>query len=329
MANMLETPVKKLDISVDNLTSVVKSTNTKISSNLKKTSELLRMRDEYEDEIYEEELSLLQTEPQEPIVEPSQITEDNFGEGAVSGYERALQDVSSSQEQKEKQQERKQDLIDGITGSVIATGTIASLPRYNTLPGQKYGAPRDDDKDGRPDRKHAGQDFDISGDEVFYSRIGGRVKSIKYDPTPYGYGKYVDIENDELGVVERIAEGRTVLVKQGQVLKPGDPVVKGETYTGVIHYEIRTDGGGYGYEGTVDPIPFLNKYTVTADKKSKQEISAITAKPQNSQVAMAIQPVIMNQGGGIIPVGGGGAMSSGVNNKGSVQKQAEIMSGIA
>ena len=63
-------------------------------------------------------------------------------------------------------------------------------------------------------------------------------------------------------MVERIAEGANVLVSRGQTIKPGQAVVQGEGGTGVIHYEIRTDGGGYGFNGTVNPLNFLSSAKV-------------------------------------------------------------------
>jgi len=60
-----------------------------------------------------------------------------------------------------------------------------------------------------------------------------------------------------MGVYERIAEAQKVLVKPGQVVQPGQPVVQGESGTGVIHYEIRKKPQG-GFENSMDPIAFLN-----------------------------------------------------------------------
>ena len=57
----------------------------------------------------------------------------------------------------------------------------------STISGQNYGASRDGG------RKHAGQDFDIKGNEKFSSRIGGVVKNIGSNPG--GYGNYIDIYN--------------------------------------------------------------------------------------------------------------------------------------
>lgn len=136
---------------------------------------------------------------------------------------------------------------------------LPKLPPTDTLRGgvQRYGASRDGG------RRHAGTDFDISGNEKFYSRIGGVVTKIDYEPG--GYGNYVDIYNDQLKVYERIAEAKSVLVKRGQSIRPGQPVVQGESSTGVIHYEIRKNAG-YGFQGTIDPLQFLAnaKPTVSA-----------------------------------------------------------------
>jgi murein DD-endopeptidase MepM/ murein hydrolase activator NlpD len=93
---------------------------------------------------------------------------------------------------------------------------LPKLPDTGTAHGQNYGANREGG------RKHAGVDFDIRGNQKFFSRIGGTVTKVGYDPN--GYGNYVDIYNDQLKVTERIAEGKTVLVKQGQKVSPGTPV---------------------------------------------------------------------------------------------------------
>ena len=178
----------------------------------------------------------------------------------------------------------------GTTGTTGTTGVTPltrvgrgqygfgyNLPPTNTMSGQDYGDGRDDNRDGQIDRRHAGQDFDISGaDEVFASQIGGVVTYIGNDPG--GYGKYVDIVNKEKGVTERIAEGAEILpgIEIGATVTPGQPVVKGETNTGVIHYEIREGGNvdpskykpTFGFEGTKDPMTYLKDNASLENKVS-------------------------------------------------------------
>lgn len=136
--------------------------------------------------------------------------------------------------------------------SGISQASLPPLPPTDTLGGgvQRYGASRDGGS-----RKHAGVDFDISGNQQFYSRIGGVVTG-----TPFRYGAdgwAIDIYNQQMGVYERIAEAQKILVKPGQTVQPGQPVVQGESGTGVIHYEIRKKVEG-GFENSMDPIAFLN-----------------------------------------------------------------------
>ena len=135
-------------------------------------------------------------------------------------------------------------------GVVGMQSRLPPLPPTNTLPGkQHYGASRDGGS-----RQHAGVDFDISGNEKFYSRIGGQVVG-----APFRYGDdgwAIDIYNKNLNVFERIAEAAQVLVSPGQMISPGQAVVRGESNTGVIHYEIRRKIMG-GFENTLDPIAFL------------------------------------------------------------------------
>ena len=142
---------------------------------------------------------------------------------------------------------------------------LPALPPTNTIPGQQYG----DSRDGGA-RSHAGVDFDIRGNEKFYSRIGGKVIGIYFDKG--GYGHYVDIYNKALGVTERIAEGKQVLVRTGDIINPGQPVVQGESETGVIHYEIRKGKSGPegSFSGTVNPLEFLRHLN---DKQSQSSIA--------------------------------------------------------
>lgn len=139
----------------------------------------------------------------------------------------------------------------------LSQSRLPSLPPTNTYPGQFYGAPRDDNNDGVADRRHAGVDYDISGNDKFYSRIGGEVIRAGFRYGADGYG--VDIYNPRINMTERIAEGRQVLVRVGDTVVPGDAVVQGESNTGVIHYELRRGKAGPGgdYAGTVNPVKFL------------------------------------------------------------------------
>ena len=160
--------------------------------------------------------------------------------------------------------------------SVLSTGRLPALPDTGTMHGQAYGANR------RGGRKHAGVDFDIKGNEKFYSRIGGTVVQVGYDPS--GYGNYVDIYNEQLKVTERIAEGAKVLVQQGQKVSPGAAIVQGETNTGVIHYEIRKGQGGFGFSGTVNPLNFLA--SATSKKPIGTPTSTAAAPPKDKSAVM-------------------------------------------
>lgn len=142
---------------------------------------------------------------------------------------------------------------------------------YGSIGNRKY-------PDGSP-RQHAGTDFDISGNEIFYSRIGGVVTYIGNDPG--GYGNYVDIYNSKFNKTERIAEGRDVLVKMGETVAPGQPVARGETNTGVIHYEIRTGRKRtYGKQGSEDPVKFLRSLGQEVKEKYPDLASAMFDAPR-------------------------------------------------
>ena len=142
--------------------------------------------------------------------------------------------------------------------SVIDQSSLPALPPTGTggsslAAAQQYGASRDGGN-----RRHAGQDFDAPPNGTFYSRIGGEV--LYAANAGGGYGNVVDIYNEQLGVTERIAEGDRNLVSQGDMVQAGTPVQKGTNQTGVFHYEIRKGkaGASGSFEGTMDPIKFLN-----------------------------------------------------------------------
>ena len=147
----------------------------------------------------------------------------------------------------------------------ITTETQQTVRYQSTLPAQRYAAPRSGGA-----RRHAGQDLDIPNDNsaTAISFIGGVVTRVERFGNPPNYGNTIDIWNETLGVVERIAEFRTRSVSQvGAAVLPGQAVGRGEDGSGVFHYEIRTGGledagngmkrGGFGFDGTTDPVRFL------------------------------------------------------------------------
>jgi murein DD-endopeptidase MepM/ murein hydrolase activator NlpD len=143
----------------------------------------------------------------------------------------------------------------------------------NTIRGvQYYGANRSGGA-----RRHAGVDIDITGpDAKMISFIGGEVINISEQRNRegqlIGYGKYVDIQNRSLGVVERIAEAKNINVSIGQTVSKGQVVATGESKTGVIHYEIRKiedyQKNKFGYDFSTDPIEYLVSKGIVTIKPS-------------------------------------------------------------
>lgn len=145
------------------------------------------------------------------------------------------------------------------TGAALAGGAQAGINavRTGTLAAQEYGASRSGGA-----RRHAGQDLDYGAGDSAQSFVGGVVTRVGSDPG--GYGNFIDVYNRTLGVVERLAEMDNVIVKVGDQIQQGQAVGRGTRDTGVIHYEIRTDvngqgQGGFGYQGTVNPLQFLER----------------------------------------------------------------------
>ena len=157
-----------------------------------------------------------------------------------------------------RRREIEKTLFDGTTVNTIVNQVGNGLyDSYLTglIPGQKYGASRSGGL-----RRHAGTDFDIQDrGGTFESFIGGRVVRTGYDAG--GYYRWFDIQNDALGMIERIAELDNVYVKKGDIVQPGQIVGDSSTDTGVVHVEYRPIQGynqnPFGYSGTIDPIDYL------------------------------------------------------------------------
>lgn len=154
------------------------------------------------------------------------------------------------------EQIRKALTIQDIEGTELKRKYAAGgVYNYNLIPGQAYGASRDGGS-----RQHAGQDLDISGGEAVQTFGGGVVAGVYgQNVGDFGYGRYIDIWNDKLKVVERIAELSSYSVKKGDVLRPGQIVGSGETQTGVAHIEVRPMAKyaeKYGFSGTRNPLEF-------------------------------------------------------------------------
>lgn len=109
---------------------------------------------------------------------------------------------------------------------------------------------------------HAGIDISVgSGTPVLAVKAG--TVSVGYDPS--GYGNYIDV-NHGGGWVTRYAHLRRVIVSGGYVAQgqqiadsggnAGDPGA-GSSRGAHLHFELRNDGGGYGYSGTVNPLSYL------------------------------------------------------------------------
>lgn len=181
----------------------------------------------------------------------------------------------------------------GAGGEVPTTPEgLPALPPITIPERQAYRAPRPGG------RRHAGQDFDISGDEKFYSRLGGEV--IFAGNVGGAYGNIVEIYNKDLDKTESIAEANHIFpnIKVGMVIAPGTPVVWGERTVpvdgsvGVIHYEISSGRGGIGlgiHDKHENPLTFLNSQTYRDYIKTKVN-RPTSSKPTSSTPSISPLP---------------------------------------
>jgi murein DD-endopeptidase MepM/ murein hydrolase activator NlpD len=127
-----------------------------------------------------------------------------------------------------------------------------------------FGAPRPGN------RRHAGVDFGVDGDEKAVALVSG----VAYVGRASGYGNFIDIIGDN-GYVYRYAH-QQALVKTGQRVKAGEPISFSDG-SGIniggrhLHFEVRNraefDSKGnyipsFGWDGVVDPIEHLKKLSI-------------------------------------------------------------------
>jgi hypothetical protein len=195
---------------------------------------------------------------------------------------------------KTAEQIRKALTIQDVEGTELKKKYAAGgIYNYNLIPGQAYGASRDNGA-----RQHAGQDLDISGGEAVQTFGGGVVAGVYgQNVGDFGYGKYIDIWNDRLKVVERIAELGSYSVKKGDVLRPGQIIGSGETQTGVAHIEVRPMAKyaeKYGFAGTRNPLEFWKSVGAASDSGGNK--IKVTSEVTGS--ANGLPPDVAAAGGG-------------------------------
>jgi len=224
---------------------------------------------------------------------------DKYAVGGVYKYDN-LMDYYGSRG-KTGQQLKKAYMIQDIEGTELKRKFAAGgVYNYNLIPAQAYGASRDG---GR--RQHAGQDLDISGNEAVQTFGGGVVVGVYHQSG--GYGKYIDIWNDKLKVVERIAELSSFSVKKGDTLQPGQIVGRGETDTGVAHIEVRPMGSyaeKYGFSGTRNPLAFWKSVGAAVDAGGNK--IKLTSKVTGSADFIPSDIAAGETGGKSLLEGGGG-----------------------
>lgn len=171
---------------------------------------------------------------------------------------------------------------------------LPALPRTNTLAGQAYGAPR------KYPGGHTGQDFDISGNEKFYSRLGGEI--IFARNIGGAYGNVVEVYNKDLDKTEVIAEAQNIMpnITEGMNIAPGTAVVFGERTesvggsVGVVHYEIINGVGGISNRNnrTMNPLEYLGskEYTDYIRKKIHQKNQPPSPQPRPAAAKPSPQP---------------------------------------
>ena len=196
---------------------------------------------------------------------------DSFRDGFGTRSDKYSTSIRQAQERRRNVPPSEQ--APGYSKVIPLQSKLPALPPTGTggrsmAAAQQYGAPRDGGN-----RRHAGQDFDAGPNGTFYSRIGGEV--IYSGNAGGGYGNVVDVYNKELGYTERVAEGDVNLVRKGEMVSPGTALQRGTQQTGVFHYEIRMGkaGASGSFEGTVNPVKFLQDLDMMVRQKQEQEQS--------------------------------------------------------
>jgi len=116
----------------------------------------------------------------------------------------------------------------------------------------------------RDTHKHAGIDLSVPAGTKIISPVAGKVIKVDYDGQ--GYGNYLDVLGDD-GKLHRYAHllDRGVAVRVGQRVKAGTMLGNvgstGRSSGAHLHYEVRDPNKPYGFDGTVDPLAYLQQST--------------------------------------------------------------------
>jgi len=145
----------------------------------------------------------------------------------------------------------------------------------------------DNFKQDRGTHTHAGIDIAIPEGTKILSPVNGKVHKIANDPT--GYGKYITVKGND-GMFYRYAHLNGTSAHVGQNVGVGTTIgVSGNTgrSTGAhLHLEIRkTDG--YGIDGTVDPLAYLQQNASRTNNNFKPRGN--TSHQYNSNPSVASQ----------------------------------------
>lgn len=107
--------------------------------------------------------------------------------------------------------------------------------------------------ENRGDHIHAGEDWGTPNGTPIYACEDGVVKSTVYD----GYGNTIDLNIGKyvLRYAHLSDNGKNGPVKKGdRIGATGDSGSPGSFH---LHFEVRTDGGQFGHEGTIAPKSYL------------------------------------------------------------------------
>jgi murein DD-endopeptidase MepM/ murein hydrolase activator NlpD len=110
----------------------------------------------------------------------------------------------------------------------------------------------------RGSHTHAGVDIPVPTGTKALAMVNGRINNIGNDPS--GYGTFVDVLGSD-GMLYRYAHLSATSVHVGQTVAPGVSVgltgSSGRSEGPHLHFEIRNPSTPYGFNGTVDPIAYL------------------------------------------------------------------------
>ena len=152
----------------------------------------------------------------------------------------------------------------------FATATYHGKPTILPFPRNAQATILQNYGNDRGDHTHAGIDLPVPVGTKVQALVNGRVTRVENHGSQ-GYGKLIDVQGTD-GMTYRYAHLSAQNVTVGQNVAPGVTLGMsgntGDSEGPHLHFEVRSNGG-WGFNGTVDPLGYLQGHAPNASNTFK------------------------------------------------------------